>query len=76
LDTEYGPKVCYIPWDSGKADQLQKDQESDGSEFTISWGLGTEEGGSGIPGSDNGGEISSRPPQDTHKPKPPEGTEL
>lgn len=71
LDTEYGPKTCYIPWDNGKADQLKKDEEGDGSEFTVEWGLKGE--GNGIPGIDAGiGEISTRPPQNNHEDKPVE----
>ena len=71
LGTEYGPKTCYIPWDPEKADDLQKGQEEDGSEFTIAWGPAGDPG-TGVPGFENGGEINTRPAPDNHKPKPEE----
>ncbi len=70
LGTEYGPKICYVPWNPAEADKL-KEGEEDGSEFEISWGP-PGEGGSGVPGFNNGGEINTRPPADNHKPKPEE----
>src|SRR5690242_16142735 len=54
LDTAYGPKVCYIDWDAAKSDELQDNEEENGSQLVIQWGGG--EGG-GIPGVSNEGEI-------------------
>ena len=74
LGTQYGPKTCYVPWDPRKADELKENEEL-GSDFEIQWGPPGEMG-SGVPGFDNGGEISTRPPVDNHKPKPEEGVTL
>lgn len=68
LDTQYGPKTCDIPWDSGKADELQKNQEGAGTEIVV----GGEGNGNGILGISEGGvTINDRPPA-SHDVKPAE----
>lgn len=70
LDTQYGPKTCYIPWDTKNADDLQKNQEKNGSDFEIKWG-DDGKGGYNIPGFSEGGEIEERPAT-PHDQKPAE----
>ena len=69
LETSYGPKACFIPYSDDDAEELQKNEEENGSEFEIRWG--DQEGGYGVPGfGEEMGDISARPPNAGHKDKP------
>lgn len=74
LETDFGPKACYIPFSSDEVEKLQKNDEDAGSQFVVDWGDEEGEGqGGGSNGGENGaGEIVKRPPP-THAPKPQEG---
>jgi len=74
LDTQYGPKTCHIPWSAEKSEELQKQQEENGTELNITWW--GEEGQEGKPGDGElgpGVETNPRPPAQ-HEEKPNEET--
>jgi len=72
LETDYGPKSCYIPWSVSKAEQLDK-AEGNTFDFNIQWsfGFGTP-GESGPIGPSVEGEFTKRPERPEHPTKPKE----
>lgn len=72
LNTDFGPKLCYIPYSDDAAEELQKNGEEAGSEFVINWGSDGEGNGNSNFGEELGEEnIEPRPPV-VHAPKPEE----
>lgn len=72
LDTQYGPKSCYVDWTAQQADELDRGREGAGFDFNVAWGFG------GIPGmGDPNGELvegylTERPKQPERPTKPEE----
>jgi len=77
LETQYGPRTCYIPWSAAEAEKLDQ-SEGESFDFNIQWGFGFGNPGDGALGPLIEGELSERPqrPERPSKPENEEGAQF